>query len=142
MMNSAQRELTNTGQGEDVLDDDRSAHQQSQVPPCVGHHRDQGVLDRMDVPDPAGGEAFGERGPDVVLPDHLQQLVPCVPGQAGCPGEPQDDRRQEELLDVDPGFFEEPCDPAYGWYPSEDGSQEYDGDGCYPEVRRGRSNDR
>src|SRR5688500_19933005 len=92
----------------------------------------------MTVPDALRGQTFGEGGADVVLADDFQQLVSHVAGQTGGSGQAQYDCGQHELLEVVRRVFQERCDAAERWYPTEYRNERDQHHRRNPEVRRGR----
>ncbi len=129
-----------SGQVEQRLDDDRAPHQDRQLQPDEGDHRDQRVLDGVADDDYPLAQTLGPGRPDVVLPQHLQHHRARHPHRRGREAGAEDEAGDDEHADVGQRILaevkqSEPRRPA----PPDAGKDEnYEGQ---PEVGGGQPED-
>src|SRR4029453_9920107 len=80
--------------------DHRAADQDGDHDADDRHDRDQGVLHHVAANDALFTEPFGPRGPDVVLPQHLEHHGARDAHQGSAQHQPQKDSGQQELQQV------------------------------------------
>ena len=124
-----------TGQVEDVLDDDGTGEQEGELQTGNGEHGDHGVAQRM-PPSTRGGQALRTRRADVVLVEHLDQRRAGNAGQDRRLRQSECYGRQEQRFQCRPDTGT-PARKASGRHQPQPDGKEVDQHQREPEVRHG-----
>src|ERR1051326_3935199 len=135
---AVEQEAAHARQRENRLDNHRAAEQVADLHADDGQHRNECVFQRMPIQHTAIAQAFGIRGADVVLAEHLQQAGADHAHDERGHRRAQCNSRQDQGLQTKPRVVQE-TDKSDRWKPVQPERDKQDEQGAQPEIRNAES---